>query len=378
MKVFKCLILLSFYLGLGSFSLSAQEQESGLILDTTRIKSDYSSDKRKFTGIPSIAATDDGRLWITWYAGISPGEDKHNYVVLASSSDNGETWQEKLIADPDGEGEIRAFDPQIWLAPDNTLWLFWAQTVGHDGIISKLWATKSTVGNNDELQWESPRELCNGIMMEKPTVLSDGTWMLPVSTWRNTDYSAKVVVSSDQGKTWSVLGSCHVPEDDREFDEHLVIEKNDKSLWMLVRTNYGIGESFSGDRGKTWSELKRSSIKHASSRFFASRLKSGNLLLVKHGAIDQETGRSHLMAFISKDDGLSWSKGLLIDERLGVSYPDVQQRGDSIYVTYDYNRTTDQMILMTSFTEEDILSENYDIKIYELFSRRKTVSKGGQ
>ena len=31
----------------------------------------------------------------------------------------------------------------------------------------------------------------------------------------------------------------------RQFDEHMFVERKDGSLWLLVRTNYGIGESIS-------------------------------------------------------------------------------------------------------------------------------------
>jgi predicted neuraminidase len=158
----------------------------------------------------------------------------------------------------------------------------------------------------------------------------------------------------------------------------MVVEKNDGTLWMLVRTKYGIGESTSKDKGKSWSELIPSKIKHPSARFFIRRLLSGDLLLVKHGPIDIETERSHLMAFISKDDGKTWSRGLLLDQRKGVSYPDGQQAKDgTIYIVYDYNRRTDQNILLTSFTEEDILAKDYDKRIIKVYKNRKVVSKGG-
>ena len=84
------------------------------------------------------------------------------------------------------------------------------------------------------------------------------------------------------------------------------------------------------------------------------------------------------MAFISKDDGLSWSHGLLLDQRNGVSYPDGQQtEGGTIHIIYDYNRTTDQNIITTSFTEEDILTNNSDSESIKVIKQRKTVSKGG-
>jgi len=104
-------------------------------------------------------------------------------------------------------------------------------------------------------------------------------------------------------------------------------------------------------------------------------LKKGNLLLVKHGPIAQKIGRSHLMAFISKDDGHSWSDGLLLDERPGVSYADVQQTSyGTIYITYDFNRTVNQDILMTHFSESDILSERNSEMILKVFNNRKLIS----
>ena len=145
---------------------------------------------------------------------------------------------------------------------------------------------------------------------------------------------------------------------------------------MLVRTRYGIGESVSTDGGQNWSPLIPSKIEHPSARFFIRRLKSGNLLLVKHGPIDLRTDRSQLMAFISKDDGHSWSKGLLLDERSGVSYPDGQQVEDgTIYIIYDYNRKADQHILMASFREDDVISGKPDSASV---IRRMPVSRGGE
>jgi len=82
---------------------------------------------RAFTGIPSMAVTPRGRLWATWYAGVTPGEDLNNYVVLSTAAADGSPWQEVLTVDPDGEGPVRAFDPELWMSPDGRLFLFWAQ-----------------------------------------------------------------------------------------------------------------------------------------------------------------------------------------------------------------------------------------------------------
>jgi hypothetical protein len=83
------------------------------------------------------------------------------------------------------------------------------------------------------------------------------------------------------------------------------------------------------------------------------------------------------MVFLSKDDGQSWSKGLLLDERKGVTYPNGQEADDgTIYIVYDYNRTKEQMILKTSFTEDDIMEEDYGAWIIKNYNQRIIINKG--
>ena len=124
---------------------------------------------------------------------------------------------------------------------------------------------------------------------------------------------------------------------------------------MLVRTKYGIGESLSHDGGRSWSPLTPSALQHPAARFFISRLHSGKLLLVKHGPLDKRIERSHLTAFLSVDDGHTWTGGLLLDERADISYPDGQQGPDGvIHVIYDFSRTGAKEILMAKFTEQDV------------------------
>jgi len=302
-----------------------------------------------------MAVAPGGRLWAIWYAGVTPGEDLNNYVVLSTSGDDGATWKEVLAIDPDAGGPLRTYDPEVWIAPDGRLFVFWAQMdrTRPDKQLG-VWSIDTRHSDAEQPRWTGPRRIGDGVMMCKPIVLSTGEWVLPISKWREHDQSAQMVVSTDRGATWKHRGGCNVPPEDRNFDEHMFIERRDGSIWLLVRTKYGIGESVSTDRGTTWPELKPSAIAHPAARFFITRLASGNLLLVKHGPTDTRTGRSHLAAFISVDDGHTWGGGLMLDERLGVSYPDGQQTPDGlIRVIYDYSRTGDRNILMATFREED-------------------------
>ena len=140
--------------------------------------------------------------------------------------------------------------------------------------------------------WSQPRKMCAGVMLNKPLVLSTGEWLFPVAAWKS-EYSARVLRSTDHGATLKQLGAARIPEKVyRNVEEHMLIERGDGTLWMLVRTVYGLGESFSTDHGRTWSDVTPSPIRNETARFFLRRLASGNLLLVKHGPIKTRTKRS--------------------------------------------------------------------------------------
>jgi predicted neuraminidase len=365
------------YLSIIMNSLYAQDNNSYLLppqLIENPALTMYCTENRRYSGVPSLAVSRGGRLWAMWYAGITPGEDENSYVVVATSGDKGETWEEVLVIDPDGPGSARAFDPQPWLDPDGKLWLFWSQARLHRG--EGVWAIVADDADNSYPSWSKPRRIFDGVMMNKPVILSSGEWVFPDAKWF-TEYGTRMVVSVDKGQSFYIRGGVYVPEDVRNYDEHIIVERKDGTLWMLVRTTYGIGESVSTDRGMTWSQLTPSNIENPTARFFIRRLQSGNLLLVKNGPTDLRSRRSHLMAFVSKDEGYSWSSGFLLDERLGVSYPDGQQAKDgTIYIIYDYDRMGQQKILMTSFREEDVV-ECSDKKMVEVWQRRREISKGG-
>ncbi|MDO4558680.1 MAG: sialidase family protein [Planctomycetia bacterium] len=351
----------------------ATEDESVVYdsLDPPEVRSpipeQYTDAQRQFQGIPSLCVTPGGRLWACWYGGGAT-ENGENYVLVVTSEDQGETWSEPLFA-IDPAGPVRAYDATTWVDPNGVLWLFWAQSYqwwdGRGGV----WCMTTDTPEKKDAVWSAPRRLCDGIMMNKPTALSDGRWLFPVSIWRvkpvedtlkhdlGDRKNPNVVVSTDHGKTFLTYGASTVPREVSIFDEHSIVERNDGSLWMLTRTTYGIGEAFSTDGGRTWTDTVPSRIPHPSSRFFIRRLRSGNLILVKNGPIDQVTDRRQMTAYLSGDDGATWKGGLILDDRTNVSYPDGDQLPDgTIVVTYDYDRYHSREILAARFTESDVLA----------------------
>lgn len=334
---------------------------------------------RNFQGIPGVAVTEGDILHAVWYGGGN-GEGADNFTMLARSWDGGSTWSGIHTVIAHSHPLVRTFDPVIWTAPDGVLWLFYAQAIQWWDGRAGVWAITCAKPEAESMKWSEPRRIADGVMMNKPTVLRDGRWLLPVADWSHEpctdpgnlvrcvpeEYNhwgamtpgSKVMVSSDAGASFQELASVAV--DDVQFDEHMLVEKLDGSLWMLIRGLHGMIESFSHDGGVTWSPPAACAIPHVNSRFFIRRLRSGRLLLVRHQTPSErpnrdQTSRAFLTAYLSEDEGITWSGGLLLDERAGVSYPDGDQLADGrIVIVYDFRRTNDKIIHLARFCEEDV------------------------
>ena len=343
------------------------------VVNTSRLP-EYDYDKLDYGMTIGIERTPGGRLWACWVAG---GDSPDAFFVLASSDDDGETWSSPRVvidARQDGLGAKRSIlVGNLWTDPRGRLWLFFDQSMDMFDGRAGVWTTVCENPDAGAPVWSKPQRIWHGVTLNKPTVLSTGEWMLPISLDQRPGFrefrgcfrefdplrGANVFVSADEGTTWERRGVRTFPNPD--WHEHMIVERKDKSLWMLARTRNGIMESESTDAGRTWSEPVLSNIKHPVARFHIRRLASNRLLLVKHGAaIDSHKGRSLLTAWLSDDDGRTWRGGLMLDERTGVSYPDGFLAPDgTIYISWDRNRATDGAILMARFTEDDILAKAF-------------------
>ncbi|MCG6156476.1 family 16 glycoside hydrolase [Rubinisphaera margarita] len=349
---------------------------------------EYDYDQLDYGMTIGIDRTPGGRLWACWVAG---GDSPEAFFVLATSDDNGETWSKpRLVIDTHSDKlpmDRSTLVGNLWTDPLGRLWLIFDQSIGMFDGRAGVWATICENPDAETPEWSEPRRIWHGVTLNKPTVLSNGEWMLPISLDQRNGFGpfkdcfreldpfrgANVFVSSDKGETWERRGCVRFPNPD--WHEHMIVEREDGSLWMLARTAKGIMQSESTDLGATWSEpTVPSGIAQPNARFHVRRLASGRLLLIKHGdKIDSHQGRVQLSAWLSEDDGRSWDGGLVIDERRGISYPDGFQAPDgTIYISYDRNRAKDGEILLARFTEQDILAgklTSEDSKLKMLISR---------
>jgi hypothetical protein len=374
--------LFSFLLLLSTGMLHAESPVPQRILDVTLEPAaidfnpgpEYSEEQQDYAMVIGMDRTPKGRIWAAWVGG---GDSPLAYFLITSSDDNGKTWSHPRMVIRPGRTDTglnrSVIVGNLWTDPNGKLWLFYDQSLEQFDGRAGVWAITCENPDDEKPVWSEPRRIWHGMSLNKPTVLSNGDWMLPISLWDRSHIKsvfgdaytelddqrmAHWFVSSDQGKTWSRRGGVAFPNP--RFDEHMLVELKDGRLRMLARDANGIAESYSSDMGKTWTTPAPSNIKNPSARFFFRRLQSGNILLVKNGPLDKKFERSHMTAFLSDDDGKTWKGGLVIDEREDVSYPDGFQAPDgTIHIIHDRGRSKHREILFARFTEADILAGKF-------------------
>ena len=345
---------------------------------TAPVPDRYLDENRMFLCGPGITVSQGGRLCVTFKTG-DICEDEDNCTVVVTSGDKGETWSKPVLA-VDIDGPVRTNDPGIWTDPNCRVTLMFGQVYGFWDGRGGLWTMSAENGDDEKTKWSEPVLLCDGYTKNKPFITKDGKWLYLIEHmgpkgWRGRYAKgaamdpamihprpelnhANVFVSEDEGKTLSFLGQSIIPEKDKTYQEHMIVEKKDGTLWMLGRTNYGVGEAFSKDQGRTWSEMAPAKgIAGPTSRTFFQRLASGNILLIKNGnAIDQPSGRTHMTAYLSEDDGATWPYQILLDER-PTSYPDATQDKDGVlHIVNDFERHGAKIVSYHRLTEADIMA----------------------
>ena len=371
-------LLLGLTLVPSGFSAATERKDSLLPPDvyTAPVPDRYLDENRMFLCGPGITISRGGRLWATFKTG-DIGEDEDNCTVVITSGDRGETWSKPVLV-VDIDGPVRTNDPGIWTDPNGKVTLMWGQVYGFWDGRGGYWTMTAENGDDEHTRWSKPVRLSDGYTKNKPFITRDGAWlyliehfgpktrrgrfargqpMEPELTFSLPElHHANVFASSDQGRTLRFLSHARIPTTDQTFQEHMLVEKKDGTLWLLGRAKYGIGEAFSKGQGRTWTDLAPAKgIQGPSSRTFFRRLASGNILLVKNGYdIDRPSPRTHMTAFLSEDDGATWPHRLLLDAR-ATSYPDaVQDDAGTIHLVHDFERTGAKEVVFHRFTEADI------------------------
>ncbi|MGC3970790.1 MAG: sialidase family protein [Pirellulales bacterium] len=144
----------------------------------------YTSAKLDYAMIIGIDRTPKGRLWAAWVAG---GDSEKGYFCANTSDDDGKTWSEpRLVIDPEDAPNglaRRALVGNFWTDPTGKLWLFYDQSLGYFDGRAGVWAITCDNPDDADPKWSTPRRIWHGATLNKPIVLKNGDWLLPVSLW---------------------------------------------------------------------------------------------------------------------------------------------------------------------------------------------------
>lgn len=151
---------------------------------------------RRWQSAATIAKVKSGRLFAA-YSGGGIDEGPSNYNCMSYSDDDGLTWRNDYLI-IDHPEIVRMHEPILWVAPDGTLWHFWAQSYVYWDGRGGVWGSKCIDPDAEMPHWTAPVRLC------------DGAWLFPVSIWHNyvTRFhsfpeleKSNVYISTDEGKS---------------------------------------------------------------------------------------------------------------------------------------------------------------------------------
>ena len=218
---------------------------------------------------------------------------------MIRSLDDGNTWSEPIWIESPGNFYERAHGRPIQLSDGAILWPTYCENVG--GPESGSAADSILVSDAERAE--------------------------------NKHLFGAIHRSLDSGETWETISI--VRRDGKEVDEIAIAELKDGRLIMAARPDGGV--LFSEDRGLTWAD-SGTTVKKWGPTFRAPQLfvlGDGTVVALATWHVYGFGGRfPYLCAWISTDDGASWSQGIPLDTS-SYGYPGgLLMEDESIMVSY--------------------------------------------
>ncbi|MBW9114313.1 exo-alpha-sialidase [Rhizobium cauense] len=231
----------------------------------------------------NLAFLPDGTLTCVWFGGTMEGMGDIS-VYMSRLAPGAKVWSqpEKMSDDPTKSEQ----NPLIFSAPDGKVWLLYtSQTSGNqDGSI-----VKCRISADGGKTFGEVRVLCDipGTFVRQPITVNDhGAWLLPIfrcvglpgERWTGDVDTAGVLISRDEGKSWSLtevpnsVGAVHMNIVSIEGDELVAFYRN--------RFSESVLSSRSSDGGEHWSAPQAIDLPNNNSSIQATRLKNGVVAMV--------------------------------------------------------------------------------------------------
>lgn len=340
--------------------------------------------------IPGLVTTQKGTLIAVYdVRNVITAADLPNPidVGISRSTDRGKTWEPMKIIMAMGDKDVLAYrgngigDPAILV--DEVTGTIWVAAVWSHG--NRAWHGSGkglephetgqfmlSKSEDDGITWSAPINITKQIkdpqwhyLLQGPgagITLKDGTLVFPAQyqdeTMKRTPFST-IIYSKDRGETWTIAKG---PRGDTT--ESQVVQLADGSLMLNCRDDRnrsgertrtgGRAVYTTADLGKTWIEHPTSDWTLPEPNCQASILRlpftnaDGSQTTLaffnpnshnKQGVDGGQGGRQNFSLQISYDDGLTWPKKILFDEKLGRGYSSISVLGDSLCILYEGSKS---------------------------------------
>ena len=305
-------------------------------------------------------------------------EDADNAQHAMISTDDGKTWKKYPVFAEPKKFRI-SYERALTCTREGTVIVSFMNLVERDGW---KWDTKLHDSPQAQLPnyvvrspdggrtWEAPQKMHDdwtGAVRDM-IELSDGSVVFTSQMMLHKPgrHAVLTYASPDQGKTWkrsNIIDLGGIGHHDGAIEASLV-QRQDDSLWMLMRTNWGkLWQANSLDGGRTWRPIGPTQLDASAAPPILERLASGRIFLAwnryywegskdypQAGGDQQWSGtptsnnRQELSVAFSDDDGRTWSKPEVIARvqpnadgtypRKEISYPYVfERRPGEIWLT---------------------------------------------
>lgn len=276
----------------------------------------------------TITELANGDIFAVWYAGMY--EASADQVLMCSRIPFGSSgWTApKVLYDtantPDGNAVLFTDDL-------GRVWLFWNVMLGDGWDSCNVQYILSTDNANT---WSEPkvmRDELGWMLRNKPIVLENGDYLLPVHNEKNDDWYSMVWISEDKGVTWQAHGHISTPGG---CIQPTIVQRQNGSLLMFLRTRDSyVFKSESFDNGRTWTPAAQTAFLNSNSGIEMIKLRSGAIVMAFNNV---SSGRTPMSVIMSTDDGRTWLPQKDIETASGeYSYPTMIQSMDgNIHLIY--------------------------------------------
>ncbi|MBE6577234.1 MAG: exo-alpha-sialidase [Ruminococcaceae bacterium] len=318
---------------------------------------------------PSLTFSNGGKLFLS--------VQTENTVLITRSCDSGNSWSAPLAAVVLNGGET-VFDSRLWVDPDNRLWFMWS-VIPNNRVECAICAD----ADSEKLVWGEVRTLDFGLMLSRPLVSIDGSYLFlsgvtkreldarDASVINGKDKGLYVYETRDKGETFTLRSKPFA--NNVTFEAFTAIEKiiqsrpngvdivNKSFYTVYAQVSYGIAKLVSPDGGVGFRAENDSTFGSYYSQFDASTI--GPLLDKKFVLVNNmhfaEGGKMCFCALFSVNTRGDSYQGVLELESpdIKVFYPDIAIFDGAVYVAYEREDGQGMRdIALSRFTEHDALA----------------------